>query len=144
MPEYRKPGWFSRKLVNFVPAVAARSGLSMGGAWLLTVKGRKTGAPRTIPVNPLTIGGDRYLVSPRGDTQWSRNLKAAGEAGLRLGRSTEQASVLEVAESERPVIIAEYLKRWGNVTRSHFGTVKDPGAAELARLAARTPVFRVL
>jgi deazaflavin-dependent oxidoreductase (nitroreductase family) len=144
MPEYKKPGWFSRTIMNAAPATAARFGLSMGGAWLLTVKGRKTGQPHTIPVNPLTIGGTRYLVSPRGDTQWSRNLKAAGQAELRLGHKTEQTAVAEVAEGERPAIIAEYLKRWGSVTRTHFGTVKEPDAAELMRLAARTPVFKVL
>ncbi|MFN0146023.1 MAG: nitroreductase family deazaflavin-dependent oxidoreductase [Dehalococcoidia bacterium] len=142
MPEYVRPGWFSRSVINLVPALAARLGVSMGGAWLLTVNGRKTGEPHSLPVNPLTLGAARYLVSPRGDTQWARNLRAAGHADLRLGRKTVRVSVTEVAETERPAIIAEYLKRWGNVTRSHFGTVKDPDAAELARLAARTPVFR--
>ena len=144
MSEYRRPGWLSRNIVNLAPALAARFGLSIAGAWLLTVEGRKSGKPHTIPVNPLAIAGVRYLVSPRGDTQWARNLRASGEAGLRLGRRSEQARVIEVGQSDRPAIIAEYLKRWGNVTRGHFGTVQDPDAAELDRLAARTPVFKIV
>jgi deazaflavin-dependent oxidoreductase (nitroreductase family) len=143
MAEYRKPGWFTTNVINLAPALAARLGLSLGGAWLLTVKGRKSGEPHTIPVNPLALHGTRYLVSPRGETQWARNLRAATGGELRLGGKREPVTVAEVPEAERPAIIAEYLKRWGGVTRSHFGTVKEPDATELARLAARTPVFKV-
>jgi deazaflavin-dependent oxidoreductase (nitroreductase family) len=143
MPEYSKPGWFSTNVLNRALALAARFGVSLGGAWLLTVRGRKSGDPHTTPVNPLALHGTRYLVSPRGETQWARNLRAANGAELRLGSKREQVTVVEVPEAERPAIIAEYLQRWGGVTRSHFGTVKDPDAAELARLAGRTPVFRV-
>jgi len=144
MPEYRKPSWATRTLMNLIPALAARAGLSLAGAWLLTVRGRKTGKAHTIPVNPLTANGAGYLVSPRGETQWARNLRAAGEAELQLGRRKERVRTVELADAEKPALIGAYLERWGNVTRSHFGTTKEPDDAELARLAARTPVFRVI
>lgn len=124
--------------------LATKLGLALGGANSLTVKGKVTGEPRTVPVNPLTFNGADYLVAPRGETFWVRNLRAAAEADLRLGRKKRHIRTVEVPEADRPAVIAAYLDRWGGVTRSHFGTVKDPGAAELTRLSARTPVFRVV
>lgn len=143
MAEYVKPGWAVKNIVNRGLGFAVRLGLSPAGGQLLTVKGRKSGEPMTTPVNPLTVDGRRYLVSPRGDTHWSRNLRAGGEGSLSKGRKSETFRVTEVAEADKPALIAAYLERWGNVTRSHFGTVKDPDQPELERLAKRTPVFRI-
>jgi len=143
MAEYRKPG---RLLAvgNLLIRLLNRLGLSPQGAQTLAVVGRKTGRVISTPVNPLALDGERYLVAPRGDTHWARNLRAGGRAELRLGRCTEQISAVEVPIADRPPIISAYLKRWGNVTREHFGASSNtPGEEELARLAARTPVFRI-
>lgn len=144
MPEYRRPSRFSRNVMNAPILLATKLGLALGGANSLTVKGKTSGEPRTVPVNPLTLNGAEYLVAPRGETHWVRNLRASTEADLTLGRKHRHIRTVELSESERPAVIAAYLDRWGNITRSHFGTVKDPDATELARLSARTPVFRVV
>lgn len=143
MAEYRRPGWFMSHIGNVPIALAARLGISVQGAQVLKVRGRKSGKQRTMPVNPLTFEGRRYLVAPRGDTHWVRNLRAAGECELRLGRKRETVRVVEVGDEEKPPILRAYLDRWGNVTASHFGVSKHPTEEEIARVAPRSPVFRI-
>ncbi len=70
-------------------------------------------------------------------------MRAGAEAELKIGRKSERITVTEVADSDKPSIIAAYLERWGGVTRTHFGATEHPDAAELARLFERTPVFRI-
>src|SRR5262249_13602475 len=76
---YVAPGWFSRNVVNRVVAALTRLGISVWGSRVLEVRGRRTGEPRRTPVNLLTLEGSRYLVAARGQTQWVRNLRVAGE-----------------------------------------------------------------
>src|SRR5579872_5237235 len=84
---YRRPGWFTKHVFNRLVAVATGLGLSVWGSRVLEVTGRRTGQPRRTPVNLLTIGDATYLVAPRGETEWVRNLRAAsGELDLLLGR----------------------------------------------------------
>ena len=142
MAEYKKPGT-ATILMGRAMMLATKLGFSPAGAWTLAVKGRSSGEVRTAPVNPLEVGGVRYLVAPRGETQWVRNIRVSGGGELRLGKKRQAISVKEIEDAEKPDLIAAYLERWGNVTRSHFGTTKEPSAAELERLAGRTPVFRI-
>jgi hypothetical protein len=85
-PRFKKPGWFTAHVFNPCVAAMTRAGISIWGSRVLAVRGRKSGEWRTIPVNPLVIGGSRYLVAPRGHTQWVRNLRASGDGELRRGR----------------------------------------------------------
>ncbi|MGZ8180211.1 nitroreductase family deazaflavin-dependent oxidoreductase [Williamsia sp. SKLECPSW1] len=91
----------------------ADHGLGLAGARTLTVVGRSTGEPRSTPVNPFTVAGHTYLLSPRGNTQWSRNLRAAGECDLRRGHSTTAYVATEMADADKPALLRPYLKRWG-------------------------------
>src|SRR6478672_3967510 len=86
---YAEPGWFTRKIFNPAIAGLTRLGISVWGSRQLRVRGRKSGEWRTTPVNLLTFRGDRYLVAPRGETQWVRNLRVSGEGELAVGRRTE-------------------------------------------------------
>jgi hypothetical protein len=96
-------------------------------------------------VNPLQIAGSRYLVAPRGDTEWVRNLRAAGRGELRLGRRHEPIGVEEVPDEAKPPILREYLMRWKMETGKFFdGVGADSAESELRRIAPRHPVFRVL
>jgi hypothetical protein len=141
--EYKKPGFMVNAL-NALVKVMNRAGISPQGSHTLVVKGRTSGKPRSMPVNPMEFQGSRYLVAPRGETHWVRNLRASGEADLSL-RKTEHIRTEEVADNEKPAIILAYLDRWGGVTREHFGASSNhPDEAELGRLAARTPVFRIV
>lgn len=71
--------------MNPLIGVATRLGVSAWGSRILEVKGRKSGEPCRNPVNPLDLDAARYLVAPRGHTQWVRNLRAAGKGDLLLG-----------------------------------------------------------
>src|ERR1700751_810691 len=87
--ERKRPGWFTRRVFNPLIGVLTRRGLSVAGSRVLEVRGRSSGEPRRTPVNPLELGGQRYLVAPRGETQWAWNLKAAGGGRLIAGRHSE-------------------------------------------------------
>ncbi len=86
---YRPPSWFDRQVFNPLVAALSRLGLSFAGSRTLEVRGRSSGQPRRNPVNPLALDGHRYLVAPRGQTQWVRNLRAAAEGELQLGARRE-------------------------------------------------------
>ena len=82
MAHYQRAGWFTKNVFNRVVAVSTRLGLSVWGSRVLEVPGRKTGEPRRTPVNLMTHEGQRFLVAPRGHTQWVRNLRASGSGRL--------------------------------------------------------------
>ena len=136
----------SRGDVLFMKAVRwlTEHGVSLLGSRVLTVRGRRTGTPQSVPVNILTLDGDRYLVAPRGNTQWVRNVRAAGEAKLRVGRRVEQVRLVEVPVGDRGPVLRVYLQRWGwEVGRFVEGLSKRSTDAELAAAAPGMPVFRV-
>jgi hypothetical protein len=143
---YSKPGFFTTRIFN--PAIAflaGRLGVTMKGARVLSVRGRKTGAWQSTPVNPLTFSGQRYLVAPRGETHWVRNIRVSREARLTLGRRTETVRVEEVADSDKPPILRAYLKEWAWEVKQFFGGVGPDASDEaLARIASRHPVFRIV
>jgi deazaflavin-dependent oxidoreductase (nitroreductase family) len=142
---YQPPDWFTRNVFNRLVAGATRLGLSVWGSRILEVKGRKSGQPRRTPVNVLTYGGSRYLVAPRGHTQWVRNIRAAEGAGvLILGRRREPIRVAEVPDAEKEELLRAYLRRWKWEVGQFFGGVgPDSTSAELERIAPDHPVFRI-
>jgi F420H(2)-dependent quinone reductase len=143
---YIKPGFFTARIFN--PAVAflaGRLGLNVKGARMLSVRGRKTGEWHSTPVNPLTFSGQRYLVAPRGETQWVRNIRVSREARLTLGGSTETVRVEEIADTEKPPILRAYLKEWEWEVKQFFaGVGAESSEGDLARIAAEHPVFRII
>jgi deazaflavin-dependent oxidoreductase (nitroreductase family) len=141
---YKPPNWFDRHLT--VPAIAAftRLGLSVWGSRVLEVRGRKTGEPRRVPVNLLTFAGNQYLVAPRGETQWVRNLRAAGQGVLILGRSRQAFTAAELPDQEKREVLRAYLKRWKFEVGVFFDGVSATSSdAELDRIAPQHPAFRV-
>jgi deazaflavin-dependent oxidoreductase (nitroreductase family) len=140
---YKKPGWFTNNVFNPLVVLASRLGISMAGSRSLTVRGRKSGEPRTTPVNPLEVDGVTYLVSPRGATQWVRNLRAVGEGRLRHGSETTDFRGDEVPDGEKLPILKAYLDRWGWEVGAFFELDKDPSDEEIRRIAPQHPVFRV-
>src|SRR5437763_1513804 len=109
---YQRPGWFTKHVFNNIVAAFTRLGISVWGSRVLEVPGRKTGEPRRTPVNLLTYEGDRYLVAPRGHTNWVRNLRASGSGRLLLGRRrerVERALWCRHAVHEHGLIAAELL-----------------------------------
>jgi len=142
--ERKRPGWFTAHVFNPIVAFLTRRGLSLLGSRVLEVRGRTSGEPRRTPVNLLDLEGERYLVAPRGETQWVRNLRAAGEGRLLLGRRGEPFAAVEVADEQKVPILRAYLKRWKAEVGAFFdGVGPDSPEDELRRVAPKHPVFRL-
>jgi deazaflavin-dependent oxidoreductase (nitroreductase family) len=143
-PRYVRPGWFTQHVFNPIIALLTRMGISVWGSRELRVRGRKTGEWRSVPVNLLTYEGTRYLVAPRGNTQWVRNLRVAKEGELRVGRRTEKFRATEITDDEKIPILRAYLKRWKAEVGVFFGGVSAKSSdEELRRIAPDHPVFRI-
>src|SRR4051794_18418270 len=141
---YVEPGWFTRNVFNRTVAGLTRVGISVYGSRVLVVRGRTSGVPRSVPVNVLTYAGDRYLVAPRGTTQWVRNMRAAGHGELKLGRKTEPFTATEIADADKLEVLRYYLKRWAWEVGAFFDGVKgDAPDEELRRIAPDHPIFRI-
>jgi hypothetical protein len=144
-PRYVRPDWFTTQVFNRLVALLTRLGLSVYGSRILAVRGRTSGAWRTTPVNLLTYDGARYLVAPRGVTQWVRNIRVQGGGELRLGWRHEPIRVEEVGDAEKPAILRAYLRRWRIEVGVFFqGVGPEAPEAELRRIAPDYPVFRIL
>ena len=142
---YRAPGWFTRNVLNRTVAFLTRHGVSVLGSRILAVRGRTSGVWRTTPVNLLDHQGRRYLVSPRGEGQWVRNLRVAGTGELRVGRRTETFRGRELSDEEKTPVLRAYLKRWKFEIGVFFdGVGPDSSDAEIQAIAAEHPAFEVL
>ncbi|SDH58610.1 nitroreductase family deazaflavin-dependent oxidoreductase [Microbacterium pygmaeum] len=129
---------------NGVVGWLTRIGLPLAGSRVLSVQGRKSGEWRSTPVNPLRFDGVRYLVSPRGHTQWVRNIRVSGRGRLTTGRRTEEISAIEIGDDEKPPILRAYLKAWAWEVGRFFEDVDASSSEErLREIAPDFPVLRI-
>jgi deazaflavin-dependent oxidoreductase (nitroreductase family) len=119
-----------------------RVGLKIGSMSLLTVRGRKSGQPRTVPVLLVEHDGHSFLVAPYGVVQWVRNIRAAGTATLTRGRHSKVISVTELPAQEAAPILKQYLVK-ATAARPYFDATKDSSLEAFEREAARHPVFQI-
>ncbi len=141
---YVEPGFFTAKVFNPLVRLMTRWGLSLKGSRVLTVRGRRSGQRRDTVVNLLSVDGQRYLVSPRGETQWVRNLRAAGGGSLRVGRRRETFQATELADADKPPILRAYLAAWAwEVGKFFEGLRADSPDAEVEAAAPGFPAFRI-
>ncbi len=141
---YQRPGWFTRHVFNPFVEVLTRTGVSVAGSRVLEVRGRRSGQWHSTPVNLLSFNGARYLVAPRGHTQWVKNLRASGEGRLRSGRRCEPFTAIEVPDDQKAALLRAYLQRWKWEVGAFFGGVgPDSGEEELRRIAPDHPAFRI-
>jgi deazaflavin-dependent oxidoreductase (nitroreductase family) len=141
---FQQPGWFTRRVFNPAVNLLMKVGVSIAGSRMLEVKGRKSGEWRTTPVNLLEVEGARYLVAPRGHTQWVRNMRVSGGGRLKLGRKTEDFKAAEVPLEAAVPILRAYLEKWKWEVGAFFdGTGPDSTDAELLQIAPDHPVFKL-
>ena len=119
-----------------------RAGVKIGTIALLTVRGRKSGQPHTVPVLLVEQDGHRFLVAPYGVVQWVRNIRAAGTATLTRGRLSEAISVTELQAKESAPILKQYLLK-AAAARPYFDATKDSPLEAFEREAAHHPVFQI-
>ncbi len=135
--------------INFVDRIGdalitmlLRAGVNMGTTSLLTVRGRTSGQPHTVPVTLVEQDGQRWLVAPYGVVQWVRNIRAAGTATLTRGRRSEVISVTELPAGEAAPILKQYLLHVATV-RPYFDVTRDSSLEAFELEAPRHPVFRI-
>jgi len=143
VPHYRKPTSLD-KVFNSTVAALTRLGLSVWGSRVLRVQGRKSGLWRSTPVNVLTLDDRRYLVAPRGETEWVRNIRVARRGELVVGRRVERFGVEELGDDDKVEVLRAYLRRWKFEVGKFFdGVSADSPRADLRRIAPEHPVFRI-
>lgn len=141
---YLPPSTRTERWANAVVGWLTRHGVSLLGSRILAVPGRCTGRIQRVPVNVLRLGEQRYLVAVRGNTQWVRNVRAAGGAELLLGRRVERVVLAEVPVAERVPALRAYLARWGwEVGAFVPGIDKNSSGTDLLAAAPGIPVFEV-
>ncbi len=142
MTFYRRPMKLTQVMNRFLSWLASL-GLTSSDTVTLEVKGRRSGRVRSNPVTWVEHDGQRYLVSPRGESEWVRNVRAAGgEAAIRH-RGRKRVRLEEIAAGERAPIIKAYLGKTATATRQHFGIDPKAELSEFEAIAARHPVFRI-
>ncbi|MGA3053028.1 MAG: nitroreductase/quinone reductase family protein [Candidatus Korobacteraceae bacterium] len=119
-------------------------GFGMKHNYLLQVRGRKSGRLYSTPVDLLETGGKRFLVAPRGRTQWVRNAEAAGEIVLRKGRSRQTYRLRPVAGNEKPALLKAYLDSFKTTVQRYFPVPAGSPAERFASIAANYPVFELI
>jgi deazaflavin-dependent oxidoreductase (nitroreductase family) len=138
---YEKPNR-AAQAANVVIRWLADLGISIAGTKALRVRGRKSGKQRGVVINLLTVDGLDYVVSPRGNTQWARNVRAAGvvEIGPRWRR--QRAEVNEVTDAAKPELLRRYLARWYWQVKDYVVGLTPESTDEQLRAAAPSiPVF---
>jgi len=133
---------FATRMRDSLIMALLRAGVNMGTTSLLTVRGRKSGQPHTVPVRLIEQDGQRWLVASYGVVQWVRNLRAAGKATLTRGRRAEPISVTELPVQEAAPLLKQYLLNVATV-QPYFDATKDSPLEAFEREAPRHPVFRI-
>jgi deazaflavin-dependent oxidoreductase (nitroreductase family) len=141
---YKEPGWFTKNVFNRAVEGLTKLGVSVWGSRTLAVRGRKSGEWRTTPVNLLAFDGKEYLVAPRGETEWVRNIRVAHGGELRLGKKVQPFSAVELDDDAKVPLLRAYLKRWKMETGQFFdGATADSTDEQLRAIAPKHPAFEV-
>jgi hypothetical protein len=141
-PEFLEPSRLERAF-NRIFGVLVGAGLGARHNYLLQVRGRVSGRIHAMPVNILELEGRRYLVAPRGRTQWVRNAEAAGEVVLKRGASRRAWRIRAVADERKPEILKAYLDRFRTTVQRYFPVKAGSDAGAFREVAARYPVFEL-
>jgi len=138
---YEEPSQVARA-ANAAIRWLAEMGVSIAGTRALRVRGRKSGKQRGVVINLLTVDGVDYVVSPRGDTQWARNVRAAGIVEMGPRWRSQRARVSEVDDASKPDLLRSYLDRWYWQVKAYVAPLTPKsGEEELRAAAPLIPVF---
>ncbi len=133
------------RVANVMTRTLLRAGVKLTGfgrypTYLLTVRGRKSGEPRTTPISVIELYGKRYLLTPFGAVDWVRNLRAAGTATLTRGRRDEEVRAVELPGEEAGIVLKAFIET-GNPMSHYFGVTTESSREEFARTTISHPVF---
>lgn len=139
---FREPTPLERAF-NRVFGLFVGLGLAPRDYYLLQVKGRKTGRVYSNPVSLVELRGVRFLVAPRGRTQWVRNVEASNEAVFKRGSSTQRCRLRPLAEADKPPVLHAYVEKYRSVVQRYFPVPTGSPPAAFGAIAERYPVFEI-
>ena len=142
-PEFLQPTAIE-KLFNRVFGFFVGLGIGMKHNYLLQVRGRKSGKLYSTPIDLLEFRGKRYLVAPRGRTQWVRNAEAAGEVTLKRGSSRQVYRLRTIADNDKPELLKAYLDNFKTEVQRYFPVKAGSEAQAFAGIARSYPVFELI
>jgi deazaflavin-dependent oxidoreductase (nitroreductase family) len=143
LPAFREPAAVE-KIFNRVFGFLVGLGLGFSHNYLLEVRGRKTGKLYSTPVDLLEQNGNRYLVAPRGRTQWVRNAEAAGEVTLKKGSKRLKFRLRPIPDADKPEILKAYLDSFKREVQRYFSIPAGSPAEAFAAIAGSYPAFELL
>ena len=133
----------TERIFNRLFSIAIGFGIGLGHNYVVEVRGRKSGRIFSTPIDLLEVEKRRYLVAPRGETNWVRNARAAGRVTLRKGYKCDEFAVREVGPAERPALLKAYLDRFPLTVQRYFPIPRGSPASEFAPIAEDYPVFEL-
>jgi len=143
LPSFRAPSATERvfnRIFGFVVGV----GLGFSYNYLLQVRGRKSGKIYSTPIDLLELGGKRFLVAPRGHTQWVRNAEAAGEVTLKKGSRRQKFGLRALSDQEKPEILKAYLDQFRREVQSYFPVPAGSAGEAFRELVQSYPAFELI
>ena len=143
LPIFREPS-AGEKIFNRVFGFLVGRGLGFSYNYLLEVRGRKTGKPYSTPINLLELNGKKYLVAPRGRTQWVRNAEAAGEVTLKKGTKREKFSLRPLTDAQKLPILKAYLDTFRREVQRYFPLPAGSALDSFAAISESYPAFELL
>lgn len=143
MPAFREPTPIE-KVLNRAMGALVSIGLAPSHMQLLEVRGRKTGKIYKTPVDLLELNGKRYLVAPRGRTQWVRNAEASGEVVLKRGSRRQTFRLSALNEVEKLPILKAYLDYFKTEVQRYFSVPAGSPPEAFASVATNYPAFELL
>ncbi len=142
VPSFRKPNCTERVL-NRLFGLLVGLGFGLSHNYLLQVRGRKTGRMYSTPVNLIVVDGRRYLIAPRGNTEWVRNAKSGGEIWLKKGKSRDRFRVREILDEDKPRLLKSYLDQFRTTVQQYFPVPAGSDAKTFSGIASLYPVFEL-
>jgi deazaflavin-dependent oxidoreductase (nitroreductase family) len=143
LPAYRKPS-AAELFFNRFFGLLVRLGLGLPHNYLVEVRGRRTGKLYSTPIDLLEINGKRFLVAPRGRTQWVRNAEAAGEVTLKKGKTRLRYQIQPIPDSGKPELLKAYLDRFKTTVQRYFPVPAGSPPQAFVEVARNYPVFELL
>jgi deazaflavin-dependent oxidoreductase (nitroreductase family) len=143
LPVFREPS-AGEKIFNRLFGFLVGLGLGFSYNYLLEVRGRKTGKIYSTPIDLLEMNGKKYLVAPRGRTQWVRNAEAAGEVTLKKGSKRQQFRLRPIPDADKPLILKAYLDTFKREVQRYFPIPAGSPLESFAAVSATYPAFELL
>ena len=140
LEKFRSPSRFEHWFNGFV-ALLAKFGITFKDGYRLIVRGRKSGNEYAVAVTVLTLNGEQYLVAPRGETQWVRNVRVAEQVRLEKGASVENFHTQELTDDRKLAVLSAYLSEYRKAVQRYFPIQAGAAPEEFKSIADSYPTF---